>query len=709
MRIDSSGVIGVNTPSAAQISAGFGQITLNGTSGGVLNFTDDNVEKARLISEVDDFYVQVVGNTIFRNGGVNPSGAEAMRIDSSGNVGIGCTPDTALNAFGYTVLEVAGATTARSGAILLSNSSGTDFGQIYADNTDGWKFVNGQTTKSTIFYGGSGGSEQMRIDASGHVIVKNGGRFYLESSSGFSPFLSESSNDLLFTVNNGERMRIAADGSISTPTAGTSNVRFGSGAGISIASGGIYNVLVGNEAGTAISTGDQNVAIGFEALKAEDTGSRNTAVGAYTLNVLNNDGLSYNTAVGYAAGLSLQKGLQNTLLGALAGDALTSPLANGDASYNTVAGYSALSSDTLGARSTAFGHEALATQNFTSTTITGNTALGFQAGRLVQTGTYNTLVGHEAGTLLTTGTNNTLIGGLAGDALQDADRNVAIGYEALTADDWGSRTVAIGVGAAGLQNYASATDSHNVCIGDLAGFYNVTGVSNTWIGSAAGVGASGQSNSGNTGVGYNAGISVSTGTGNVILGFLAGFYGTALTTGNNNTLIGSYTSATTADAGSAVGLGHSLAAATGYTTVGHGNSDIRAAHGVATWAAVSDERYKKDIVDSEAGLSLINALRPRTFKYKTLGELPETFRTYKADSTEVFKNSETNHGFIAQEVKAAIDADSSIKDGFRLWAERDDGAQEVAEAALIPVLVKAIQELSEQNAALTARIAALEE
>ena len=91
-----------------------------------------------------------------------------------------------------------------------------------------------------------------------------------------------------------------------------------------------------------------------------------------------------------------------------------------------------------------------------------------------------------------------------------------------------------------------------------------------------------------------------------------------------------------------------------------------------------------------------------------MGELPETFKSYKADSTDVFKNSNTNHGFIAQEVKAAIDADSNIKDGFKLWDNREDGSQEVAEAALIPILVKALQELSAKNDALEARIATLE-
>jgi len=155
-------------------------------------------------------------------------------------------------------------------------------------------------------------------------------------------------------------------------------------------------------------------------------------------------------------------------------------------------------------------------------------------------------------------------------------------------------------------------------------------------------------------------------------------------------------------------LGHAVQGYQGYTTLGYSTSDIRAAHGTATWATVSDERYKKNIQDCTAGLNFVNSLRSRTWDYKTLGELPETFSAYEADSTEVFKNTRTNHGFIAQEVKAAIDADSGIADGFKLWDEREDGSQEVAEAALIPVLVKAIQEQTAVIAALTARIETLE-
>ena len=141
-------------------------------------------------------------------------------------------------------------------------------------------------------------------------------------------------------------------------------------------------------------------------------------------------------------------------------------------------------------------------------------------------------------------------------------------------------------------------------------------------------------------------------------------------------------------------IGHSVVGAAGYTTLGVGNSEIRALHGNTTWAAVSDRRYKKDIKDSTAGLKFVNDLKPRTFKYKNKGDLPTTFRAYEKDSDTVYKDSKTQHGFIAQEVKDAIDANPEIKDGFKMWDSRDDGSQEVAESAVIPVLVKAIQELS---------------
>jgi len=57
-------------------------------------------------------------------------------------------------------------------------------------------------------------------------------------------------------------------------------------------------------------------------------------------------------------------------------------------------------------------------------------------------------------------------------------------------------------------------------------------------------------------------------------------------------------------------------------------------------------------------------------------------------------NGKYNHGFIAQEVKEVIDR-YDIKDGFDMWTEDEaDGRQRIGEAALMPLMVKAVQELS---------------
>ena len=550
--------------------------------------------------------------------------------------------------------------------------------------------------------------------------------------------------NMKFLTNNTERFRIASDGSLHTLTLGTSNVRFGVNAGNSIASGGNYNVVVGDEAGTAITTGDENVAVGYNALAASTTAGQNTAVGASALlsntsgqfnSALGREALKSNTegayntamgrtalaanttannnvAVGYASLTANTTGAFNTAVGALAGDALTT------ASYNVALGYLALSTETAGQESVAIGSQALATQNVGSGAV------------------YNTAVGTSAGRLVTTGVQNTLIGGLAGDATTTGGSNTALGYQALTNNTTGGNNVAVGANASwnnstGTQNvsvgvqalnaattasnntamgyqslYANTTGASNTAVGRSALYANTTGTANTAVGSLAGDAVTTANDT--SCFGYAAGGAVTTGHYNTCIGREAGLHTTSLTTGVGNTILGSYAHTSAVDSNYANVIGHDVSGATNYTTLGHAGSDIRAAHGNVTWATVSDERYKKDITDSTTGLSFINALQPRTFKYKTLGELPETFSAYEADSTEVFKNSDTNHGFIAQEIKAAIDADSSIADGFRLWDDREDGSQEVAEAALIPVLTKAIQELSAQVDALTARIETLE-
>ena len=73
----------------------------------------------------------------------------------------------------------------------------------------------------------------------------------------------------------------------------------------------------------------------------------------------------------------------------------------------------------------------------------------------------------------------------------------------------------------------------------------------------------------------------------------------------------------------------------------------------------------------------------------------------QTSSDPVYGEGKAHHGFIAQEVKAVIDANSDVVNGHNIWSEDPDGTQQVAPAALVPMLVKAIQEL-------TARIEALE-
>ena len=174
------------------------------------------------------------------------------------------------------------------------------------------------------------------------------------------------------------------------------------------------------------------------------------------------------------------------------------------------------------------------------------------------------------------------------------------------------------------------------------------------------------------------------------------------TTGSYNTVVGANTQTAFASASSQIVLGYGVTSyGGGYFTMGSGSTTTRVDLGTTSWASTSDERLKKEITDSTAGLSFINDLRPVTFKWKEKGELDSSLNDYVEGSNapvqgEASSGRLTKHGFIAQEVKSVIDNHPEIKDGAGIWnkEETQDGIEGFSPSALIPMLVKSIQELS---------------
>jgi Chaperone of endosialidase len=93
-----------------------------------------------------------------------------------------------------------------------------------------------------------------------------------------------------------------------------------------------------------------------------------------------------------------------------------------------------------------------------------------------------------------------------------------------------------------------------------------------------------------------------------------------------------------------------------------------------TIQSASDQRLKENIVDATDGLNIVTALKPRRFDWK-----------------EGQGNGKKNQlGFIAQEVEQVF------PDAVDVWGESDDPSnpyKSIGSVSLIPVLVKAIQEL----------------
>ncbi len=487
-------------------------------------------------------------------------------------------------------------------------------------------------------------------------------------------------------------------------TVATGNIALGRMAGYSNTTDN-YQVYIGWGAGLDSNFNcEGNVGVGYHALyNVRGIGSggcgRNTAVGyqsleALTINTTDTQAIS-NTAIGYQSGLNI-------------GDA---------ADYNTALGAEAIGSGAL--------------------TANNNTAVGFQSLYNV-TGGGNTAVGTASGDSITSGENNVCVGYNADVSASTDTNEIAIGY-AVTGK--GSNTTVLG--------NTSVTDTYvrgNLRVGNESTaakylyFQNSTGATQPgfrWSGSAVewsndgtswytfaagGTSLTGYTQSASpygtalgsgtassgaalnmTLLGYQAGASLTTnGDDNTLLGFQAG---SSITSGYQNVCVGSNT-AVNATASLQVAVGYNARVTTsqpGSMQFGNGTNTYAsrtAQFGDAfyqyilyanSYQSYSDVSLKQDIesLSSDEGLSLIQKLRPVSFRMKT-------------GTTEYEKRK--RFGLIAQEVKLAVEeagvgARSVYFDEGEIWGL--DYNQFVAP------LIKSVQELSTMVKELQAEVALL--
>lgn len=172
---------------------------------------------------------------------------------------------------------------------------------------------------------------------------------------------------------------------------------------------------------------------------------------------------------------------------------------------------------------------------------------------------------------------------------------------------------------------------------------------------------------------------LSDGTGSVFIGFRSGQIasssfnnvfigknsGDNLTVGQNNIAIGYDAKPTTATTSNSITLGNSS------------NNVLRCA--VTSITSLSDARDKKEVEDLNVGLEFIDGLRPVKFVWD--------------DRDENGKHEIADFGFIAQDLKAAEEA-VEMADVLKLVYDENPEKLEASYGKLIPILVKAVQELS---------------
>jgi hypothetical protein len=160
MIVTAEGNVGIGTDSPSStlhLSASAPIITLTDSDTGAVSSISASSGEGSLFIDADSG--NAVGNTSMR---FRTDGSEAMRIDASGNVGIGVTaPTRALSVFGDTAGVISITSNSTDGISSLS------FGDTADDNAGRVNYLN--ASDDMLFYTAT--AERMRIDSSGNLLV----------------------------------------------------------------------------------------------------------------------------------------------------------------------------------------------------------------------------------------------------------------------------------------------------------------------------------------------------------------------------------------------------------------------------------------------------------------------------------------------------------------------------------------------------------
>lgn len=350
----------------------------------------------------------------------------------------------------------------------------------------------------------------------------------------------------------------------------------------------------------------------------------------------------------------------------------------------------------------------------------GNLFIGINSGNFTLggsslDGSFNVGLGNNSLTSLTTGYSNTGLGSSSLNSTTTGTQNTAVGQGSMNDNTTGSSNCAFGVyslannsigtsnSAFGLQSlFSNTTGLYNTSVGAYSLVLNTTGSYNTAVGYYALYNSTAGSN---TAVGYyaltsnTAGFRVTavgyksledntTGDDNTALG-----YNTLLnSTGNENTAIGSLTGENVSTGSNLTMIGFNAEPSSGSASnqITLGNSSVTSLRcNVQTITSLSDKRDKTNINDLTLGLDFISKLKPRQFNW----DRREWYENGISDGSKMQES--VTAGFIAQELDEVQANENAewlnlvLKDNPEKW--------EATYGNLLPVMVKAIQELKSEN------------